>query len=96
MFSTVFSYLVLNNGAAIPHIGNFTISRRPAELDIAHRQMLPPFDEITFEADDDAKASEGLINFISRKKSLDAEHAAIYLNNAGEEWKQKLLRGSHY
>ncbi len=93
MLSIVMSYLLQSGSCALPGLGEFVITTKPAELDIVHKQIHPPVDEIIFTENDAATANPNLVKYIAARNGQDEETAGLILNNYCEEWKKAISIG---
>lgn len=93
MLSIVTAYLLQARHCALPGIGEFLLNTKSASLDIVHKQLHPPVDEILFIANEAAVATPGLIRYIALKREEDVETAGLMLINYCEEWIHTISKG---
>ncbi len=92
MEKIIASYLVQKRECSLPGIGHFRIITKPAELDIANKELLPPTDEIIFK-EDEVHLRKDLVSYVSLQKKLHENDAAEDINNWCQHAKNKLDAG---
>ncbi len=92
MHDLITSFLIQAKECSLPGIGKISISTKPAELDIANKQMLPPSDEIIFTTRPDKNIDE-LAKYVSFKKNLSQTEALDSIKSWCNEIKEKLNEG---
>ena len=63
MEKIIASYLVQKRECSLPGIGHFRIITKPAELDIANKELLPSTDEIIFK-EDEVHLRKDLVSYV--------------------------------
>ena len=92
MQDLIASYLAQKKECSLPLVGNFRIKTKPAELDIANKQIFPPTDEILFNENADY-LSDDLTGYISNLKNITRNEAEEKINNWCLHAKAKLDAG---
>lgn len=80
MDKIIASYLAQKKECSLPGIGHFRISTKPAELDVANKEMYPPTDEIIFK-EEDVHLRKDLVRYVSLQKKIHETDAAENINN---------------
>ncbi|MEO6220626.1 MAG: hypothetical protein ABIO81_09380 [Ginsengibacter sp.] len=92
MQKIITSYLVQKKECSLPGIGHFRISTKPAELDIANKQLLPPTDEIFF-LEEEVHLRKDLVTYVSTQQKIQENIAAENIAKWCQETKDKLDTG---
>ena len=92
MWNLITSYLIQSGECILPGIGTFTQVITPAALDIVNKEMLPPKIDYHF-TDKTGQPSEGLVQYISRKKEIDVPEALSNIKEGCSLVKEKILSG---
>ncbi len=92
MEKIITSYLVQKKECSLPGIGHFRINTRPADLDIANKQLHPPTDEIIFK-EEEVHLRNDLVGYVSMQKNIHENNAAENINNWCGTIKDKLEAG---
>ena len=92
MEKIIASYLVQKKECSLPGLGHFRIITKPAELDVANKELFPPTDEITFK-EEEVHLRKDLVSYISLKQGIHEIHAAENINNWCINVKDKLDAG---
>lgn len=95
MQSIITSYLLQSGECSLEHIGTILFTSKPAVLDIARKQILPPASEITF-TEGATQSSPGLIKYVAQKKGYSADVAESILSGFCTEWKERLDAGEPF
>lgn len=85
-------YLKDTGTAKVPGFGTFFLKPVPAKMDAETKTILPPAQEVGFQADYEL-LDKGLISFISEKENLSEEEISYQLKNLTDFWKNKLIEG---
>ncbi len=93
MQELITSYLVQKKVCSLPLLGSFRIKTKPAELDIANKQIFPPTDEILFNENAGNNVVPDLIEYVSNLLHISAEEAEEKTASWCSETKQKLNSG---
>jgi hypothetical protein len=86
------SYLVQKKECSIPLIGKFHIHTKPAELDVANKQLSPPFDEILFD-ENAGYLPEEITSYISARQNISQAEAEEKIHHWCLHTKSKLDAG---
>ena len=92
MEKIITAYLVQKKECSLPGIGHFSISTKPAELDVASKELFPPVDEIHF-TEEDVHLRKDLVNYVSLQNKIHENEAAENINNWCFAAKGKLEAG---
>ena len=92
MEKIIASYLVQRKECSLPGIGHFRIHTKPAELNIANKEIVPPTDEVIFK-EDEVHLRKDLVNFVSLQSKTHENYAAENINNWCIDTKEKLDAG---
>ncbi|MEO8568466.1 MAG: hypothetical protein ABI419_05010, partial [Ginsengibacter sp.] len=92
MEKIITSYLVQKKECSLPGLGHFRIITKPAELDVANKELFPPTDEITFK-EEEVHLRKDLVSYISLQKGIHENDAAENINNWCIHAKEKLDGG---
>ncbi len=92
MEEIITSYLVQKKECSLPGIGHLKIITKPAELDVANKQMFPPVDEIQFE-EDEVHLRKDLVTYVSMRQNTHENDAAENITNWCLHSKYKLDAG---
>lgn len=74
MFNTLRKFLALHHHLALPGIGNFSVEKGPAQIDIANRIITPPFAHITF-SNEKMPPEKTFFNFLAQDLNTDEVQA---------------------
>ena len=74
MYKAVRKFLALNHHLALPGIGNFTVEKAPAQIDIANRIIIPPTTLVKFN-NEKLPAEKFFYNFLAHELDLDEAQA---------------------
>lgn len=86
------SFLIQTKECHLPGIGSFKMNTVPASLDVASKEIIPPFDEITFDEYSNPLSNE-MIAYIAFKLDLSSKDAAEQVKNWCLQNKERLERG---
>lgn len=92
MEQLITSYIIQSAECRLPEIGRFRRSYMHAESDIANKQISPPRTEILFTGKEE-KLSDGLVQYVARKKSISSQQAMDEIKTWCKETKTKLKNG---
>lgn len=92
MWNLITSYLIQSGECVLPGIGTFTLINTPASLDVANKEILPPYTEYRF-TDRTGQPAEGLIRYIALKKDLDLPQAEKQIKEVCSDIKDKIFSG---
>jgi nucleoid DNA-binding protein len=92
MQELIASYLIQKKECNLPLLGHFRIKAKPAQLDIANKEIFPPSDEILYNEFAD-NLSPDLISYISVRKNLLHDEAERRINEWCTYAKEKLDSG---
>ena len=92
MQALITSYLIQKKECNLPLLGHFRIKTKPADLDIANKQIFPPTDEILY-SEFAANLSGDLITYISNLQKISLDEAEMKINNWCHYAKEKLDSG---
>ena len=92
MQTLITSYLIQKKECNLPLLGHFRIKTKPAELDIANKQIFPLMDEILY-SEFTANLSGDLITYISNLQNITPDEAKEKINNWCHYAKEKLDSG---
>ncbi|CAN5211792.1 hypothetical protein BH09BAC2_BH09BAC2_09420 [soil metagenome] len=95
MEELIVQYLLMNNECRIAGVGVLKVHHRSAHLDIVHKQMLPPKQEIIFDEDSDIH-DNGIIPFIVSVRNISNSEAEKMFYSFCEEKKKKLAAGGSW
>ena len=84
--------LFANQGVVVPELGGFVSEYEPAAFDVNENKFLPPSKKITFNSEYSYQDNL-LIEFISKKESIDKEKSKKLLDDFVKNIKQKLEKG---
>jgi nucleoid DNA-binding protein len=87
------SYLVQKKVCNIPHLGCLRIKTKPAELDVANKQLFPPTDEILFNEIAGNNLADDLVEYVADHQHINTEQAEEKITNWCNNAKQKLDSG---
>ena len=65
---------------SLPGIGHFKMAARPARLDVASKEIFPPFDEILFD-EEEVHLRKDLVSYVSTQQNVKEDDAAETINN---------------
>ncbi len=92
MRNLITSFLLQSKQCALPHLGIFQIKMIPSKTDRANKQILPPYNEISFTENIYADPGK-LPNYIADKKNILIQHAKDELDIYCMAWNKKLDAG---
>src|SRR5665647_1147582 len=92
MQDLIASYLVQKKECSLPLLGHFIIKSKPAQLDIANKQIFPPADEILFNENGDY-LTEDLTAYVSNLWTISQDEAEEKITNWCLHAKAKLDSG---
>jgi nucleoid DNA-binding protein len=92
MFSLLNKYLVQQHSLALPGIGTFSFTNKPAESDFSNKQFLPPTQGIAFTAEKDTPA-RNLFTYISRQLGISEWEAVKSVNDFAYDLNARLRAG---
>lgn len=92
MQALITSYLIQKKECNLPLLGHFRIKTKPADLDIASKQIFPPTDEILY-SEFAANLSGDLITYISDLQNIPRDEAERKINSWCHYAKEKLDSG---
>lgn len=81
LFHILTSYLLHHHVVGIPHVGRFSIERRPAEYSVADHQVLPPTFKVKFV--EESVVDEKQVKFLSSNLKLSDDATKEELENFG-------------
>ena len=92
MQTLITSYLIQKKECNLPLLGHFRIKTKPAELDIANKQIYPLIDEILY-SEFTANLSGDLVTYISNLQNITPDEAKEKINSWCHYAKGKLDSG---
>ena len=87
------SYLVQKKICNIPHLGCLRIKTKPAELDVANKQLFPPTGEILFNEIAGNNLADDLVEYIAVHQHINTEQAEEKITSWCNNAKHKLDSG---
>jgi CCDC81-like prokaryotic HU domain 2 len=92
MRNLITSFLLQSKQCALPHLGIFQIKMIPSKPDMANKQILPPYNEISFQENRHTDPGN-LPNYIADKKNILIQEAKDELDIYCRAWKKKMNAG---
>lgn len=92
MEKIIASYLVQKKECSLPGIGHLRIATKPAELDVANKEIFPPTDGIVFK-EEEVHLRKDLVSYVSMQNKIHENDAAENINNWCQHAKNKLDAG---
>ncbi len=93
MYGELYQYLVLHKKLNLPGIGTFSAERKPAEIDIASKQISAPYSVIALHKDN-APPSKKLFGWLAAALNLSELDAVVQFNNFVFDLRNKLSAGN--
>ncbi len=92
MQELITSYLIQKKECNLPSLGHFRIKTKPAELDVAGKQIYPPTDEIIYTEFTDSLSGD-LINYIANFRNITFDETERKISEWCNYTKEKLDSG---
>ena len=80
MKEIIASFLIQHKECTLPGIGILKINGKPADLDIAHKQIIAPSSTVSFNTIKDGEDKK-LAGYIARRSNIDLSEAENRLNS---------------
>lgn len=84
MYELFYKYLIVNQKAGLPGVGNFYVESVPAKLDIVNRTLTAPFQSINFSADAPVN-DRAFYDYLSRELKLNGIEAVTQFNELSKQ-----------
>ncbi|MCZ2458895.1 MAG: hypothetical protein LC128_04640 [Chitinophagales bacterium] len=92
MYDELYRYLVFNKQLNIPGIGNFMVSRKPANCDFPEKKAYPPSYSISLEKESGI-TSKNLFFALSESMNISDRDAVIKFNDFAFDLKKRITEG---
>jgi len=94
MYSAIKKFLVLHHHLSLPGIGNFSVEKNAARIDIANRVIDPPFEQIKFSSEK-LRPEKLFYNFLAYELNVDEVQAVRRFTDFASQLQSNIQQNKH-